>query len=293
MAPTVPPARAGPTPARFWNCSSSNLRSRNWRRRSTCRSIWSTLSGACRRACRCRGSRPIPTGSRRSRPPDVRPCASETFRSTGPTSGCRCDRPPTSCVRYEAHRSRGASSRSWRSARDGDALQPLVSAVVRRDLRRRRRRPDAAPTRRALRPNLDQVLALAIRPFLARSAEALMQRADFSGWQHRPLPVLRLGARLRGRSRRAAIGGSFAAAAPRSGRSAPTPARSARTTTASQITSFATRDGRYRVYACDMCRRYLKAYDGRNAYTPRAGRGRHDRHAAARRRGHAARLRMA
>ena len=34
------------------------------------------------------------------------------------------------------------------------------------------------------------------------------------------------------------------------------------------ITSFATRDGRYRVYACDVCRRYLKAYDGRNASRP-------------------------
>ena len=32
--------------------------------------------------------------------------------------------------------------------------------------------------------------------------------------------------------------------------------------------SFATRDGRYRVYACDVCRRYLKAYDGRNASRP-------------------------
>jgi formate dehydrogenase maturation protein FdhE len=34
------------------------------------------------------------------------------------------------------------------------------------------------------------------------------------------------------------------------------------------ITSFATRDGRYRVYGCDVCRRYLKAYDGRNALRP-------------------------
>ena len=36
----------------------------------------------------------------------------------------------------------------------------------------------------------------------------------------------------------------------------------------SLITSFATRDGRYRVYACDVCRRYLKAYDGRGAARP-------------------------
>ena len=34
------------------------------------------------------------------------------------------------------------------------------------------------------------------------------------------------------------------------------------------ITSFASRDGRYRVSACDVCRRYLKAYDGRNALRP-------------------------
>jgi FdhE protein len=34
------------------------------------------------------------------------------------------------------------------------------------------------------------------------------------------------------------------------------------------ITSFATRDGRYRVSACDVCRRYLKAYDARNAQRP-------------------------
>jgi FdhE protein len=36
----------------------------------------------------------------------------------------------------------------------------------------------------------------------------------------------------------------------------------------SLITSFATPDGRYRVYACDVCHRYLKAYDGRRATRP-------------------------
>ena len=34
------------------------------------------------------------------------------------------------------------------------------------------------------------------------------------------------------------------------------------------ITSFATRDGRYRVAACDVCRRYIKAYDARHANRP-------------------------
>ena len=36
----------------------------------------------------------------------------------------------------------------------------------------------------------------------------------------------------------------------------------------SRITSFATPDGQYRVYACDVCRRYLKAYDARRASRP-------------------------
>ena len=36
----------------------------------------------------------------------------------------------------------------------------------------------------------------------------------------------------------------------------------------SRITSFATPDGLYRVYACDVCMRYLKAYDARRAPRP-------------------------
>ena len=36
----------------------------------------------------------------------------------------------------------------------------------------------------------------------------------------------------------------------------------------SKITSFATRDGLYRLYACDVCQRYLKAFDGRHAPRP-------------------------
>jgi formate dehydrogenase maturation protein FdhE len=32
-----------------------------------------------------------------------------------------------------------------------------------------------------------------------------------------------------------------------------------------RITSFASRDGQYRIYACDECERYLKAFDARHA----------------------------
>ena len=36
----------------------------------------------------------------------------------------------------------------------------------------------------------------------------------------------------------------------------------------SRITSFTSRDGRYRIYACDECHRYLKAFDGRDGSRP-------------------------
>ena len=34
----------------------------------------------------------------------------------------------------------------------------------------------------------------------------------------------------------------------------------------SRITSFATRDGLYRLNGCDVCQRYIKAFDGRSAH---------------------------
>jgi FdhE protein len=36
----------------------------------------------------------------------------------------------------------------------------------------------------------------------------------------------------------------------------------------SRMTSFASRDGKYRLNACDVCTRYLKAYDARRADRP-------------------------
>ena len=59
-----------------------------------------------------------------------------------------------------------------------------------------------------------------------------------------------------------------AAAACCSGGSTPSPARFAATATAARITSFATSDGLYRVYGCDVCHRYLKAFDARRATRP-------------------------
>lgn len=112
-----------------------------------------------------------------------------------------------------------------------------------------------------------QVLALAMRPFLSRCAEVLQQRADLSLWSHSHCPL---------------CGGEpdFAVITPAAERllvcsrcllrwkfeplTCPYCGNRERT----RITSFATPDGRYRVYACDVCHRYLKAYDARRATRP-------------------------
>jgi formate dehydrogenase formation protein len=114
---------------------------------------------------------------------------------------------------------------------------------------------------------LDQVLALAMRPWLTRCAEVLQQRAELALWTHS----------------HCALCGSepdFAVITPAAerhlicGRCAlrwkfePLTCPYCHNSDRSRITSFATPDGQYRVYACDVCHRYLKAYDGRRATRP-------------------------
>jgi hypothetical protein len=150
--------------------------------------------------------------------------------------------------------------------RDGNALEPLViawynatSGVTGADPRQRT--PSDAPA------SLDQVLVLALRPFLARSAEALVQKVDLSGWRHGHCPYC-------------GWEPDFAVITPTADRRlicgrcvaqwnfAPLTCPFCMNDDRALITSFATRDGRYRVAACDVCRRYLKAYDARRASRP-------------------------
>ena len=147
--------------------------------------------------------------------------------------------------------------------RDGHALEPLVtqwytatSGVDGGDPRDRL--PAGAPA------SLEQVLVLALRPFLARCAEALAQEVESSPWNHGHCPfcgwepdfaVITPSADRRLICGRCVAQWSFA----------PLTCPFCSNDDRALITSFATRDGRYRVYACDVCRRYLKAYDGRKA----------------------------
>jgi formate dehydrogenase maturation protein FdhE len=111
---------------------------------------------------------------------------------------------------------------------------------------------------------LEPLLVQAMRPFLSRCADAVMARTTFGGWQHGNCPLcggepdfalitpsaerLLLCARCTTRWRFHQIACAFC-----------------RNDDRRRITSFATRDGLYRLSGCDVCQRYLKSFDGRNA----------------------------
>ena len=151
--------------------------------------------------------------------------------------------------------------------RDGNALAPAVAvwydatSGVEAGSDPRNRAPSDAPA------SLDQVLVLALRPFLARCAEALAQRVDLGGWHHGHCPVCGWEpdfAVITPSADRRLFCGRCVAQWSFPSLTGPFCSNEDR----ALITSFATRDGRYRVYACDVCRRYLKAYDGRHATRP-------------------------
>jgi Protein involved in formate dehydrogenase formation len=122
---------------------------------------------------------------------------------------------------------------------------------------------DHAPTGGSM---LDQVLSIAMRPFLSRCAEVL-QRADLSGWTHGFCPLCGGEpdlAVITPAAERHLICGRCSLHWKFESLTCPFCNNSDR----SRITSFATPDGQYRVYACDVCQRYLKAYDARRASRP-------------------------
>jgi hypothetical protein len=114
---------------------------------------------------------------------------------------------------------------------------------------------------------VDEVLALAMRPFLSRCAEVLQQRPELSLWTHAHCalcggePEL---AFITPSAERHLICGRCGLRWKWESLACPY----CRNSNRAQITSFATTDGLYRVYACDVCRRYLKAFDGRHSARP-------------------------
>jgi hypothetical protein len=113
----------------------------------------------------------------------------------------------------------------------------------------------------------EQVLVLSLRPFVSRCAEVLLQRADFSGWLRGHCPICGWEpdfAVITHDGQRRLVCGRCLAQWAYDAVSCPFCANGDR----ARITSFATPDGQYRVYACDACQRYLKAFDARRASRP-------------------------
>jgi formate dehydrogenase maturation protein FdhE len=113
----------------------------------------------------------------------------------------------------------------------------------------------------------DQVLTLAMRPFLSRCAEVLQPRAELAIWSHPQCPlcggepelaVITPSAERHLICGRCTLHWNFD----------PLTCPYCRNGDRSTISSFATPDGQYRVYGCDVCKRYLKAYDGRRSARP-------------------------
>ncbi len=114
---------------------------------------------------------------------------------------------------------------------------------------------------------LDQLLTLAMRPFLSRCAEVLQQRAELTLWSHAHCPLCGgepdLSVITRAAERHLICGRCTLR-----WKFDPLTCPYCHNSDRSTITSFATPDGQYRVYACNACNRYLKAYDERRTTRP-------------------------
>jgi formate dehydrogenase maturation protein FdhE len=114
---------------------------------------------------------------------------------------------------------------------------------------------------------LETVLQQAMRPFLTRASDAVMARSDFAAWTKGFCPLC--GAEpdlavITTAAHRLLICSRCAARWKFDQITCPFCLNPDRR----RITSFASRDGQYRLYACGVCERYLKAYDARQASRP-------------------------
>jgi hypothetical protein len=146
--------------------------------------------------------------------------------------------------------------------RTGSRVEPLT-----RDYYARTAEPSQYRTPAADEPAmLDEVLGLGLRPFLARCAEVWAPRLDLMSWQRGFCPLCGMQPDFAALTEgdRLLICGRCTLQWPFGTSTCPFCNASG----AGAITSFASRDRRYRVYGCNRCRKYLKAYDARGALRP-------------------------
>lgn len=111
---------------------------------------------------------------------------------------------------------------------------------------------------------LDEVLAWSLRPFLVRTANVVQPSTGFGAWKRGVCPVCGGEpdfACITHTGERQLVCGRCQTRWPTDPFTCPFCGEQDK----QRITSFATRDGTYRVTACQSCRRYLKTLDGRRA----------------------------
>ncbi len=145
-------------------------------------------------------------------------------------------------------------------SRSGNALEPIVVCWFETAASPGRARAEAAPAIPVPPDVLDQVLGLAMRPFLERCADVVQQRADFSTWAEPRCPLCggepEFGVLTSSRDRLLICGRCTArwrfdaSTCPFCGNA-----------DQGRLPSFSSQDGLYRLYACDACRRCIKAYN--------------------------------
>lgn len=145
-------------------------------------------------------------------------------------------------------------------AREGNQLEPVVVQWFRTAVE------PASATPLPEAAGLDPLVQLAMRPFLMRCAE-VCSRLDFAPWTRGCCPLCAGEpefAVITPAAEHLLICGRCATRWPFDALTCPYCANDDR----SRITSFASRDGLYRITACDVCQRYVKAFDGRHASRP-------------------------
>ncbi len=146
--------------------------------------------------------------------------------------------------------------------REATRIEPLV-----RDYYERTSRPDRyKPAAAEVPAMLDEVAALSLAPFLTRCAEAWRPHVSLADYQEGWCPMCGLHPEFA-----TLVDGDRLLICGRCRTQWPFPSEACPFCTATgsaEVSSFATRDGRYRVYGCNRCRKYLKAYDARGASRP-------------------------
>jgi FdhE protein len=154
----------------------------------------------------------------------------------------------------------------------GDRLLEVAARWYRQGAERAAAAMSATPSVAALPADgepeiVGHVLTLAMRPFLSKCAEVLQRRPELSEWSHAHCalcggePDL---AMLDPQGDRHLVCGRCLLLWRFDAVKCPFCLNSDR----SRITSFGTSDGLYRVYGCDACQRYVKAFDARRASRP-------------------------